>query len=142
MNGVLMTTGWDSRTFAGAALAVALSWISLPGAAISAELDASVRQQIRSATYEVVQLKPPEGGVTYERPLPMELMPYQQRTDLYRSVGTAFAVGPNRYVTAGHVVALGVGSQFGPPALRDASGKVFPIDRVLEYSEHEDFVVF
>lgn len=137
-----MVNGSGSRTFAGAILALALPWSFLPGTAVAAELDASVQQQIRAATFEVVQLKPLDGDVTYERPLPMELMPYQQRTDPYRSVGTAFAVGPNRYVTAGHVIALGVGSQFGTPALRDASGKVYPIDRVLEYSEHEDFVVF
>lgn len=137
-----MINGSGSRTFAGAILALAFPWSLLPGTAVAAELDASVQQQIRAATFEVVQFKPLDGDVTYERPLPMELMPYQQRRDLYRSVGTAFAVGPNRYVTAGHVIALGVGSQFGPPALRDATGKVYQIDRVLEYSEHEDFVVF
>jgi len=128
--------------FAGAILALAFSWSFLPGTTLAAEIDADVQQQIRAATFEVVQLKPPDGEVAYERPLPMELMPYQQRTDLYRSVGTAFAAGPNRYVTAGHVIVLGVGSQFGPPALRDATGKVYTIDQVLEYSDHEDFVVF
>ena len=137
-----MTSGNGSRTFAGAILALAFPWSLLPSTAVAVELDASVQGQIRAATFEVVQLKPPDGDVTYERPLHMELIPYQQRTDLYRSVGTAFAVGPNRYVTAAHVIALGVGSQFGPPALRDATGKVYPIDRVLEYSEREDFVVF
>jgi serine protease Do len=137
-----MTIWSGSRTFAGAILALAFPWSFLPGTAVAAELDASVQQQIRAATFEVVQLKPSDGDVTYERPLPMDLMPYQQRTDLYRSVGTAFAVGPNRYVTAGHVIALGVGSQFGPPALRDGAGKVYAIDQVLEYSDHEDFVVF
>ena len=138
-----MISGSGSRTFAGAILAVAaISWTFLAGTAVAAEFDASVQQQIRAATFEVVQLKPLEGNVTYERPLPMELVPYQQRTDLYRSVGTAFAVGSNRYVTAGHVVALGVSSQFGLPALRDGTGKVLPIDQVLEYSDHEDFAVF
>jgi hypothetical protein len=137
-----MTQGCSSRTFAGAILALGLPWCFLSGTAIAAELDASVQQQLRSSTFEVVQLKPPDGDVTYERPLPMELMPYQQRTDLYRSVGTAFAIAPNRYVTAGHVIALGVGSQFGPPALRDGTGKVYQIDQVLKYSDHEDFVVF
>jgi len=137
-----MIIGRGSRAFAGAILAFALPSTFLGGSAIAAELDAGLQQRIRAATFEVVQLKPPDGDVTYERPLPMELMPYQQRTDLYRSVGTAFAVGPNRYVTAGHVIVLGSGSQFGPPALRDSTGKVYPIDQVLEYSEREDFVVF
>src|SRR6185437_10622880 len=131
-----------SRTLAGAILALALQCIFLPDAASAAALEAGEQQQIRAATFEVVQLKPPDGDVTYERPLPMELMPYQQRTDLYRSVGTAFAIGPNQYVTAGHVIAIGMHSQFGPPALRDLAGKVYAIDQVLKYSEHEDFVVF
>ena len=106
------------------------------------ELSSSVQQSIRAATFEVVQLKPPDGDVTYDRPLPLELIPYHQRTDKYRSIGTAFAIGPNRYVTAAHVINLGTGSQFGPPALRDGAGKVYDIDQVLKYSERRDFVVF
>jgi serine protease Do len=137
-----MTSGNGSRMFAAAIVALAFPWSLLPSTTVAAELDGRVQGQIRAATFEVVQLKPPDDDVTYERPLPMELMPYQQRTDIYRSVGTAFAIGPNRYVTAGHIIALGAGSQFGPPALRDATGKVYPIDQVLEYSDHEDFAVF
>jgi serine protease Do len=110
--------------------------------ALAANLDASAQQQILAATFEVVQLKPPEETISYERPLPMELIPYQQRVDKYRSIGTAFAIGPNRYVTAGHVLSLGLGSQFGPPALRDAAGEVYDIDRILKYSDDQDFVVF
>jgi hypothetical protein len=137
-----MISGSGSGKFAGAVLAVAIPWTLLSGTVAAADLEARAQQQIRAATFEVVQLKPLEGDVTYERPLPMELVPYQQRSDLYRSVGTAFAVGSNRYVTAGHVIALGVGSQFGPPALRDGTGKVYAIDQVLEYSDREDFAVF
>ena len=85
-------------------------------------------------------MKPPEGAVTYEQPLPMDLIPYQQRVDRYRSIGTAFAIGPNRYVTAGHVLSLGMASQFGPPALRDSAGAVYDIDRILKYSDDQDFV--
>ena len=123
----------------------ALVFVILSGASASAhaaELSSSVQQSIRAATFEVVQLKPPDGDVTYERPLPLELIPYQQRIDKYRSIGTAFAIGPNRYVTAAHVINLGTGSQFGPPALRDTGGKVYDIDQVLKYSERRDFVMF
>ena len=110
--------------------------------AVAENLDTTAQQQIVAATFEVVQLKPAEGAVTYERPLPMDLIPYQQRIDKYRSIGTAFAIGPNRYVTAGHVLALGQDSQFGPPALRDAAGKVYDIDQVLKYSDDQDFAEF
>jgi serine protease Do len=124
-------------------LAPLLACIALiPVPARAADLDPAIQQQILAATFEVVQLKPPEQTLTYERPLPMELIPYQQRVDKYRSIGTAFAIGPDRYVTAGHVLVLGMGSQFGPPALRDAAGQVYDIDRILKYSDDQDFVVF
>lgn len=105
-------------------------------------LSADLQKRVRAATFEVVQLKPEEGDVTYERPLPMELIPYQQRVDKYRSIGTAFAVGPNRFVTAAHVMGVGAGSQFGPPALRDEAGEVYAIDQILKYSDSKDFVEF
>jgi serine protease Do len=108
----------------------------------SAELSGSVQQNIRAATFEVVQLKPPEGEVTYDRELPWDLIPYQERTDKYRSVGTAFAIAPNRYITAAHVIQLGMGSLFGPPALRDGAGKIYDIDLVFKFSDGRDFVVF
>jgi hypothetical protein len=112
-------------------------------AAQAAALDVAAQQRIRAATFEVVQKKPEESAaVTYDHPLPLELIPFQERNDKYRSVGTAFAIGGNRYVTAGHVFMLGAGSQFGPPALRDPAGTVYEIDKVWKFSDHEDFVVF
>lgn len=124
--------------------AAALSALAaiVPGLAPAAELEAAVQQQIRAATFEVVQLKPADGEITYDRPLPLDLIPYRQRSDKYRSIGTAFAIAPNRFITAGHVIALGLGSQFGPPALRDSVGRVYAIEQVLKYSDQEDFAVF
>jgi serine protease Do len=119
-----------------------LAGIGVATSAHAAELSNGVQQAIRAATFEVVQLKPADGEVTYERELPMDLIPYQERIDKYRSIGTAFAIGANRYVTAAHVINLGTGSQFGPPALRDSAGKVYDIDQVLKYSDRRDFVLF
>jgi serine protease Do len=118
-----------------------IAWLSVVPAG-GAELSGTVQQTIRAATFEVVQLKPPDGEVTYDRELPWDLIPYQERTDKYRSSGTAFAIGPNRYVTAAHVIELGMGSLFGPPALRDGAGKVYDIDQVFKFSDGRDFVVF
>ena len=122
-------------------IAVLTLVLQLSVTAGAVDLDVGTQRDIRAATFEVVQLKPPDGEVTYERPLPLELIPYQQRIDLYRSVGTAFAIGPNRFVTAGHVLSVGAGSQYGAPALRDAAGHVYPIYQVLQYAQHEDFAV-
>jgi len=116
--------------------------LALSASAGAAALEAGVQQRVRAATFEVVQKKPDDGAVTYDRPLPLELIPYQQRIDKYRSIGTAFSIGGNRYVTASHVFDLGSGSQFGPPALRDAAGNVYDVDKVWKFSDREDFVEF
>ncbi|HTT03717.1 MAG TPA: serine protease [Steroidobacteraceae bacterium] len=108
----------------------------------AASLSASTERAVRAGTFEVVQLKPPETGVQYDRPLPLELIPFQQRVDKYRSIGTAFAIGHNRYVTASHVLITGLNSQFGPPALRDGAGNVYAIDQVVKFSDRQDFAEF
>ena len=108
----------------------------------AASLDPAVLPKIEAATFEVVQAKPVNDPLTYEKPLPLDLLPYQERTDKYYSIGTAFAIGNNRYVTAGHVLLAGVGSLWGPPELRDAAGHVYPIGKIEKFSLRQDFVVF
>jgi hypothetical protein len=129
--------GWRSRCGAAALLALVAT-----GTSTAAELAPAVQQRLANATFEVVELKPEPDPLSYEKPLPLELIPFRERTDKYRSVGTAFAIGKNRFVTAGHVLVTGAGSQFGAPALRDASGNVFPIETVIKYSSGEDYAVF
>jgi len=119
-------------------IAIALLAAAPSFAAVTPEL----QRQVRASTFEVVMKKPAEGSVTYEKPLPLELLPYVERTDAYRSVGTAFALGKNTYVTAAHVLVAAVDSQYGAPALRAADGKVHPIATIQKFSAYEDFVVF
>src|SRR6202012_5159548 len=108
-----------------------------------AALTPELQKTLRAATFEVVMKKPEKDHpVTYEKPLPLDLMPYIERNDAYRSMGTAFALGSNTYVTAAHVIEAGIGSQYGPPALRRSDGRVFEIDKILRFSAYEDFVVF
>ncbi|OOG48629.1 serine protease [Rhodanobacter sp. C01] len=108
----------------------------------AASLDPAVLPKIQAATFEVVAAKPVDDPLTYEKPLPLELLPYQERTDKYYSIGTAFAIGNNRYVTAAHVLQVGNGSLWGEPALRDVSGHVYAIDKIEKFSLQQDFVVF
>jgi serine protease Do len=141
----MQASGAAQRLSSARRLAAALGFLlglGALGAARAADLSSSAQANVRAATFEVVQLKPPDGPITYERPLPLELIPYAERVDKYRSIGTAFAIGTNRFVTAAHVIVVGAGSQYGPPALRDASGQVYDIDQILKYSERQDFVVF
>jgi hypothetical protein len=119
-----------------------LTGILLASAAPAAPLDPAQQQALRAATFEVVYAKPTRDSLSYEKPLPLELIPFVERNDKYYSVGTAFAIGGNRYVSAAHVIMVGVGSQYDPPALRDASGHVYEIDQMLRFSLHEDFAMF
>ncbi|MCW5571850.1 MAG: trypsin-like peptidase domain-containing protein [Steroidobacteraceae bacterium] len=120
-------------------LLIALSFC-LP--AYPAQVTPEIQRQVRAATFEVVIRKPDQDLLEYEKPLPLELLPFTERNDKYWSVGTAFAIGPGTFVSAGHVMTTGLGSQFGPPALRDSAGKTYVVDRVLKYSLREDFMVF
>ncbi|MGH8145876.1 MAG: trypsin-like peptidase domain-containing protein [Rhodanobacteraceae bacterium] len=133
----------NTRRLAGLILLLAAvaAWLVIGTAHADTTLDPSLLPEIESATFEVVAAKP-KDPLSYEKPLPMDLVPYQERTDKYHSIGTAFAIGPNRYVTAGHVLMTGYNSLWGPPELRDASGKVYAIDKIEKFALRRDFVVF
>lgn len=112
------------------------------GPSRAAFLDKASIELIREATFEVVVPKPEKDSLSYEMPLPMDLLPYAIRKDKYYSIGTAFAISADRFVSAAHAVNLGVRSQFLQVYLRDKDGKVFTIDKIFKYSEQKDFVVF
>ena len=108
---------------------------------VAATLDPSVIGKVQAATFEVVSAKPTSDAVTYEKPLPLDLEPFQERNDKYYSIGTAFSIGKNRYLTAAHVIVAPIGGLWGQPALRDAGGH--RRDRQnRKFSLHRDFVEF
>src|SRR3546814_148194 len=124
------------------ALFVLIACTALAGAATAASLAPERLPAIQAATFEVVAAKPVDDPLSYEKPLPLDLLPFQQRNDKYYSIGTAFSIGGGRYVTAAHVLMTGANSLWGPPALRDNGGKVYAIDKIVKFSMQQDFVVF
>lgn len=123
-------------------LALLLAWALVVPAAASARTVAELSELARAATFEVVLPKVEPDQVTYEKPLPLELLPFTERNDSFWSIGTAFAIAPDMFVSNAHVLMSGMGSALGHPHLRDAEGRVFKIDRILKFSLHEDFIVF
>lgn len=97
---------------------------------------------IDRAVFEVIIPKPTEDTVTYEKELPMHLLPYSVRNDKYYSIGTAFAVGRNKFVSAAHVIQMIYKSQFEKYYLRDKNKNIYEIDKVYKYSTNRDFIVF
>lgn len=128
-------TGWLKRLACTACIAVS-------GTSLAASLPPEQLPAIQAATFEVVAAKPTDDPLSYEKPLPLDLLPFQERNDKYHSIGTAFAIGNGRYVTAAHVLMIGVNSLWGPPALRDNGGRVYAIADVQKFSLQQDFVVF
>src|SRR5262245_55869411 len=106
------------------------------------ELRPEVLTALRGATFEVVVEKPKTDSLTYEKPLPLDLLPYRERHDQYFSAGTAFALEGGQFVSAAHVVRLGSASVRERIALRDADGHVIALDQVVKFSMPRDFVVF
>jgi|GEM_PF-4793021 len=101
-----------------------------------------VPSQINNSVYEVIVPKPLEDPLTYEKPLPIDLLPFKIRNDKYYSIGTAFALSDTEFVTAAHVMALGGRTQFKGMFLRDVNDHVFAIDQIIKVSSRCDFVVF
>jgi hypothetical protein len=132
---------WAIRHFGRIGVLVLLSGLGV-STGRAASLDPALLPKIQAATFEVVQAKPASDPLSYEKPLPLDLLPYQERTDKYFSIGTAFAIGHNRYVTAAHVLLAGADSLWGQPELRDTAGHVYPIDKIEKFDLRKDFVVF
>jgi len=135
------------RSFSRIALLWGLTALTLAGpagvgAAHAQDISKASIEAVSSATFEVVVLKPTDDALSYEHPLPLDLIPYSVRKDPYYSVGTAFMTGANQWVTAAHVFDLGHKSLHKLYRLRGHDGKVYDIDQILKYSTHRDFVVF
>jgi serine protease Do len=99
-------------------------------------------KHISACVYEVIVPKPTNDSLTYEKPLPLDLIPFAIRNDKYYSIGTAFAYNETEFVTAGHVMNVWQKSQFGEICIRDTNGNVFSLDKVTKFSSRRDFMVF
>ena len=123
--------------------ALLLASITLTCSIHAATLDPSAMSKVQAATFELVAAKPITDPLTYERPLPLDQLPYAQRNDKYISIATAFVIGHNRYVTAAHSVAMLMGDNlWGSVELRDTQGHVYAIDKFEKFSLARDFAVF
>jgi len=105
-------------------------------------LPQGVVNRMYGATFEVVVKKIDKDSLTYKEPLPTHLIPYQTRTDKYWSIGTAFAIGPNTFVSAAHVFDLKSESLYTDFYLRDTKGKVYKMGKVSKFIDNRDMIVF
>src|SRR3546814_16466776 len=79
------------------ALFVLIACTALAGAATAASLAPERLPAIQAATFEVVAAKPVDEPLSYDKPLPLALLPFQKRNDKYYSTATASSIGGGRY---------------------------------------------
>lgn len=108
----------------------------------SPSLTDDIRTRVYGATFEVVVKKITKDSLSYEKKLPMHLIPFQVRNDKYWSIGTAFAIGPNTFASAAHVFDLASESLFTDFYLRDGKGKVYKMGKVQKFINNKDMIVF
>src|SRR5579862_5448566 len=102
------------------AVLVCLLWTCYVPAAPT--LDSNTKKAVQAATFE---FRAP-AGVPGSKNL----------------VGTAFAFGPNEFVTAAHLFDKAIGSRFGHTMMVDSRQVGYPVADILQYSEQQDYVIF
>ena len=97
-------------------------------------------ERMSHGVFEVVVPQVDDGAVKYAEPLPVDLLPFAQRNDRFVGIGTAFAIGPNNFVTAAHVLKAYEAIPHERYLLRDAAGATYEIARIVRYSQYRDLV--
>ncbi len=110
--------------------------------AFAQEIPSDITAAASANVFEVVVAKPKTDPFSYAEPLPLDLLSYSERNDPYYSIGTAFALKNGRFISAAHVFSLDNRTLRTDFALRDGKSNVYPIGRVLAYSEWRDYIVF
>lgn len=108
----------------------------------AANLSKSTIQLINRSVFEVVTPKIPDPGIKYNKPLDPSHLPFSQRNDNYLSIGTAFSIAGNHFISAAHVFDLQTTSVHKDFAIRDQNRRVRKITRILRYSKYRDLVEF
>lgn len=103
----------------------------------------NLNKVISEACFEVVQLRVESEQIEYARDLPWNTIPAHARNDAYYSIGTAFAVAPDRFITASHVFDTPRKSLFySDYYIRDSRGDVYAVTDILRFHADDDFAEF
>ncbi len=106
------------------------------------ELSSSQIKKYKNGIFEVVTLKLKDNAI-YKEDFPHDLIPFHIRNDKYYSLGTAFLIKDNTFVSAAHVFNIGLYSLRSENfALRDNKGNLFKIKNIEKFSDYRDLIQF
>ncbi|MCI5224105.1 MAG: serine protease, partial [Candidatus Electrothrix sp. AR4] len=105
-------------------------------------LDKELIKELNHGIYEVVTPKLESDKITYAKKLPFDKLDFAERNEKFHSIGTAFFINEKELITAEHVFGLMYFSLYKDCFIRDADGKVYPVNRIHKYSTRRDMMVF
>lgn len=105
-------------------------------------LDSKIHKKVTNAVFEVVVNKTEDDKITYEEELPLDRLPYNVRNDKFYSIGTAFLLEDGIFYSASHVFSLYGDTIQNEYYIRDAEGKVYPVEDIVYLSNRRDFIGF
>ena len=73
-----------------------------------------------------------EDPLVYEEELPWDSLTYSEKADEYYSIGTAFAISKDTFISAAHVVGLDIDILWDGLYLRDREGNISEINQINE----------
>ena len=97
------------------------------------ELSSTQIKKLKNGIFEVVSMKLVDNAI-YKEEFPHDLIPFHIRKDKQHSLGTAFLIKDNTFVSAAHVFSLEYRSLLSNNfAVRDTKGNIFKIKNVEKY---------
>lgn len=106
------------------------------------ELSSTQIKKLKNGIFEVVSMKLVDNA-EYKEEFPHDLIPFHIRKDKQHSLGTAFLIKENTFVSAAHVFSVEYRSLLANNfAVRDTKGKIFKITNVEKYSNYRDLIQF
>jgi hypothetical protein len=104
-------------------------------------LSKDVVDLVSQATFEVVVAKETNTSLSFDED-PMDDVPFQKKGDAYVSMGTAFLIGSNRFVSTTRVFQIDSPSLLSVLKLRDNDGKIYTPNQVTRCSTFRDLIEF
>jgi len=106
-------------------------------------IDKKLFTQFRQSVFEVVIPKNEDNFVKYEKPLPVDKLPFNIRQDKYDSIGTAFSIENGKFVSAAHVFDLHLKTNsLKKFFIRGFDKQIYPITQVTKYHQDQDLIEF
>jgi hypothetical protein len=101
-----------------------------------------IKKTFQYSVVEVLIDRHKDDKAELNRPLPLQKIPFKQRTDKFISIGTAWFINERELFSAAHVFQANFVPFTQNFYVRNIFGEVFPVDAVTLYSNRFDIVSF